>query len=241
MYDLQVKAADIDEKCGFRYEIDGPIEDKNVFTMNFYTGLIKTSEKLDFETNPNYSIQLKVWNKVKDPNATNFGLSTLIVNVTDVNEPPYFIEPSCLTETSPCQYEMEENKIDKIVQVKASDPDRVECSLTYEIVSSGDRYFEIHSDSGEIMTKENGVDREFKSCYHIDVAVFDCGEPRLYEKKKIILMVTDKNDNFPVFAQNYTKNIREDTKINSSVLEVVATGEERTQRISCATLWSYVK
>ena len=54
-------------------------------------------------------------------------------------------------------------------------------------------------------------------------------------------MVTDKNDNFPVFAQNYTKNIREDTKINSSVLEVVATGEERTQRISCATLWSYVK
>ena len=193
--------------------------------MNSYTGLIKTSEKIDFETSPNYSIQLKVWNKVKDPSRTNIGLSTLIVNVIDVNEPPYFIEPNCLKETSTCQFEREENKPDKIVQVKASDPDSAKCSLTYEIETLDKQYFEINETSGVIMTK--GLDREFKPRYQIDVKVFDCGEPRLYEKKKIILTVTDKNDNFPIFVQNYTKNITEDTKINSSVLEVSATGEER--------------
>ena len=180
---------------------------------------------MDFETKPNYNIQLKVWDSGTDPR--NFGLSTLIVNVVDVNEHPYFTEPNCLRTIVPCQYTMEENKFDEIVQVKASDPDSAKCSLTYEIVSLDKQYFDIDPKLGNIVTKRNGLDRELKSSYQIDVAVFDCGKPRLYEVKQIRLMVTDKNDNFPIFAQSYTKDVREDTKINSLVLKVTATGEER--------------
>ena len=166
-----------------------------------------------------------MWDSVTDPR--NVGLSTLIVNVTDVNEPPYFTEPKCLRTTLPCHYTMEENEFNQIVQVKASDPDNAKCSLTYEIVSLDKQYFQINSKAGNIATKRNGLDRELKSSYQIDVAVFDCGKPRLYEVKQIRLTVTDKNDNSPVFAQSYTKDVREDTKINSSVLKVAATGEKR--------------
>ena len=195
--------------------------------MNSRTGIIKTREKLDFETTPNYSIGLKAWNSVKCSSGSNFGLSMLIVNVTDVNEPPYFTEPPCLQTTSPCECEIEENKFGKVIQVKASDPDSEECSLTYKIVSLDNQYFEIGTKSGNITTKENGLDRELNSHYQIDVAVFDCGEPMLNETKQIILTVKDENDNFPIFAQSYTKNVTEDTKINSSILKVTATGEER--------------
>ena len=193
--------------------------------MNAGTGVIKTHKKLDFEKKPNYIIHLKVWNSVNFPG--NFSLSTLIVNVTDVNEPPYFTEPTCLRTRMSCQYTMEENKIGEVVQVNASDPDNAKCSLTYEIVSSDKQYFKIDSRSGSIVTKENGLDRELNLHYQIVIAVFDCGKPRLHEEKKIILTVTDENDNFPIFAENHNKDIEEDTKISSSVLKVTATGEKR--------------
>ena len=204
--------------------------------MDFITGEITTSGKLDFETNPNYYIHLKVWNSAKDPG--NFDLSTLIVNVTDVNEPPYFTEPACLSTTLSCQYTMEENKFGEIAQVKASDDDSGECSLTYKIVSSNKQYFDIDAKSGNITTKRNGLDRELNSSYQIDVAVFDCGEPRLYQERQILLTITDKNDNFPIFAQSFTKNITEDTKINSSVLKVTATGKEEYIKCYSAVLCS---
>lgn len=225
IYDFQVKATDRDEKSVFRYEIDGPQKDKNVFKIKPNTGVITTSEKLDFETKPKYNIQLKVWDSLTDPR--NFDLSMLIVNVIDVNEPPFFTEPNCLRTMLPCQYTMEENKFAQIVEVKASDPDSATCSLTYEIVSLDKEYFDIDPKLGNIVTKRNGLDRELKSSYQIDVAVFDCGKPRLYEVKQIRLTVTDKNDNFPIFAQSYTKNVREDTQINSSILKVTATGKKR--------------
>lgn len=165
-----------------------------------------------------------MWDSVKDPK--NFGLSTLTVNVTDVNEAPFFTEPTCLRAALSCHYTMEENKLAEIVQVKASDPDSTNCSLTYEIVSSDKQYFDIDAKSGNIVTKRNGLDRELKSTYQIDVVAFDCGEPRLYEEKQIILTVIDKNDNFPIFAQSYTKDVREDTELGSTLLKVTATGKK---------------
>lgn len=222
IYDFQVKATGGDEKCKI-YKIYGPEKHKDVFKINPETGLIKTRKRLDFETNPRYSIQLKVWNSVNDPSSFSFSNSTLMVNVTDVNEPPRFTEPTCL---KTCQYTIEENKIDGIVQVNASDPDSTECLLTYEIVSSNKQHFHIDAESGNITTKGNGLDREHKSHYQIDVQVYDCGEPKLYDKLQINLTVTDKNDNFPIFNKNYTKDVKEDKNINLSILKVTATGEE---------------
>ena len=166
-----------------------------------------------------------MWNSAKG--SGNFDLSTLIVNVTDVNEPPYFTEPTCLNATPSCQYTIEENKFVEVVQVKASDTDILQCLLTYKIVSSDKQYFDIDEKSGNITTKWPGLDREIKSHYQIDVEVLDCGEPPLHEKKQILLNLTDENDNFPIFYQNYTQDITEDTKINSSLLKVTATGRKR--------------
>ena len=166
-----------------------------------------------------------MWNSAKD--SGKFGLSTLIVNVTDVNEPPYFTEPTCLNATSSCQYTIEENKFVEVVQVKALDPDIPQCLLTYKIGSLDKQYFDIDAKSGNITTKKAGLDREIKPHYQIDVEVLDCEEPTLYEKKKILFTITDENDNFPIFSQNYTKYIREDRKINSSLLKVTATGKKR--------------
>ena len=225
IYDFQVEATGGDEKCNI-YQIYGPEKHKDVFKINPKTGIIRTRKRLDFETNPRYSIQLKVWNSVNDPSSFSLSNSTLMVNVTDVNEPPRFTEPTCLKTILPCQYTIEENKIDGIVQVTASDPDITECLLTYEIASSNKQYFYIDAESRNIMTKRNGLDREHKSNYQIDVQVYDCGEPALYDKLQIHLTVTDKNDNFPIFNKNYTKDVKEDKKINSPVLKVTATGEE---------------
>ncbi|KAM7140571.1 protocadherin gamma-B4 isoform 19-T19 [Molossus nigricans] len=71
------------------------------------------------------------------------------------------------------------------------------------------------------------LDREEQKSYHLTLTALDCGDPPLSSTAQIHILVTDANDNPPVFSQElYRVGLPENVFLGTTVLRVMATDQD---------------
>ncbi|XP_053321579.1 protocadherin gamma-B1-like isoform X9 [Spea bombifrons] len=74
---------------------------------------------------------------------------------------------------------------------------------------------------------DTALDREKQTKHELILTAFDGGNPVQTGTAVITIIVTDFNDNFPIFTQEvYKVNIKENVRLNSTVLQVNATDKD---------------
>nr|XP_056718414.1 protocadherin gamma-B5-like isoform X7 [Euleptes europaea] len=115
---------------------------------------------------------------------------------------------------------------------KAEDPDIGMNSLqNYQL--SPNQYFALEVKEGQDGNKfadivlEKPLDREKEQAFCLVLTAVDGGEPRKTGTAEICINITDANDNPPLFTQEvYRVSLRENSPINSLVLNVLATDND---------------
>ncbi|CAF91006.1 unnamed protein product [Tetraodon nigroviridis] len=155
----------------------------------------------------------------------------IIVNVIDQNDnKPGFVKDTFLgkvPEASPTNFE--------VIQVEATDldePNSDNSDIRYKILSQepklpSDNLFAINEVTGAIRVNAGGLDREKYPEYTLEVQAADLEGIGLTGVAKVILTVTDSNDNAPAFTQaSYETSVAEN-KADSQILRMLVTdGDE---------------
>ncbi|XP_003404608.2 protocadherin beta-12-like [Loxodonta africana] len=171
------------------------------FEINQKSGEVILTALLDFETTESYSIIIQATD-----GGGLFGKSTVRIQVMDVNDNAPEVTVSSVISPIP------ENSPETVVVVfsildrDSGDNGRMICSipedLPFTLKPSVENYYTLET--------EGTLDREIRAEYNITITVADLGTPRLKTQHNIILLVSDVNDNAPIFSQtSYTLFVRE--------------------------------
>ncbi|XP_074068884.1 protocadherin beta-2-like [Macrotis lagotis] len=169
---------------------------RKTFHLKEDLGELYLKEKVDFELIQSYTINIQA--------TDGGGLSgecTVIVEVIDLNDNPPELTISSLTNPIP------ENSPETVVAVfRISDLDsgengRMVCSIQDDIPfvlkPSVENFFRL--------VTEGILDRESRAEYNITISVMDLGSPRLKSEHNLTVLISDVNDNPPVFTQREYK------------------------------------
>ncbi|XP_035701024.1 neural-cadherin isoform X3 [Folsomia candida] len=195
---------------------------------------IKVNHPLDYETNKEYNLTIRVENNGAQQLASE---ATIYIILEDVNdEIPLFTEREQETVAEG------ENIGTRVSQVNAIDKDGTAPNnlVKYYIANSeGKDYFEINEFTGEIFTKIV-FDREKQAAYALAIEARDSapsarpnsnGQPNTVTKF-IRIGIADKNDNPPYFDKAlYEAEVDENEDIQHTVLTVTAKDLDESSRI----------
>ncbi|XP_038626807.1 protocadherin beta-16-like [Tachyglossus aculeatus] len=182
---------------------------RKMFEINQISGEMRLIGELDFEARQSYMVDIQA--------SDGGGLSAksaVRVQVLDVNDNRPEITISSVNSPIP------ENSPETVVAVfsisdrDSGDNGKMICSiqdhLPFVLKPTVENFFTLVSD--------RTLDRESQSEYNITITVLDLGSPSLRTEQNITVVVSDVNDNPPVFNQTvYTLYIREN---NSPALHI---------------------
>uniref|UniRef100_A0AAR2JY77 Cadherin domain-containing protein n=1 Tax=Pygocentrus nattereri TaxID=42514 RepID=A0AAR2JY77_PYGNA len=213
-----VSAADADEGVNgeVSYSFAQASEDaRHVFDINSETGQITLLNRLDYETEKSYQLDIKAMD--------NGGLADtckIIIDVVDVNDNPPTIQlmsfSNTIAENSPVGTTV------AVINVEDADSGQngvVQCKINehipFKIESSLTDYYALVTD--EILDRENIAE------YNITILVSDQGSPALHSNKTLTVKISDVNDNAPVFGSDQFRTfITENNSPGVAVLTVKA-------------------
>ncbi|XP_061786130.1 protocadherin beta-16-like [Nerophis lumbriciformis] len=215
---ITVSASDADEGLNSEilYEFDHVSDDNiNVFTLHPKTGDVRVAGVVDYEKMSSYEMQISA----KD----GLGLvsySTLIIDLTDVNDNPPVINLKSLS--SPVPENVSPGTEVGIINVQDRDSEmngQVRCSIQenvpFKLVPSIKNYYSLVT-TGQL-------DRELVSDYNITISATDEGSLPLFSSKSLHLSVADINDNPPAFEeQSYSAYVSENNKAGSTLCSISA-------------------
>ena len=162
------------------------------FAIDSRTGVITTSQTLDFETRRSYTLQVEARDQPVMPMSAT---ASVVITVIDVNDNPPSFRPHQTNFTL-----MENNPAPLVLTtLNASDADEVSQRgrITYEIQAGNvGSMFAIEAFSGNL-TVEGRLDRESVAHYNLTVVATDNGDPSLTGTTSILVTVADENDNPP--------------------------------------------
>ncbi|XP_040905172.1 protocadherin Fat 4-like [Toxotes jaculatrix] len=187
------------------YSITGPGADQDpvgLFTMDRNTGILYVTQPLDREKVARYMLQAHV---VADGSGNAEEPMDIIVNVIDQNDnSPVFTQDTFLG-TVP-EASAKDFEVITVTAADADEPNNDNSDIRYSIVSQepqlpSNNLFEINPVTGAIRVSAGGLDREKFPNYTLVVRAADTQGEGLSAEAKVILTVTDSNDNASVFAQ----------------------------------------
>ncbi|KAL3972419.1 XC chemokine receptor 1 [Sarotherodon galilaeus] len=161
------------------------------FTMDRQTGNLYVTQPLDREETPSYRFEVHA---VTDGAGQAEAPMEIIVNVIDQNDnKPYFTK----------QYNA---NVAEATAIDDDEPDNLNSDIRYRIMNQDpllptDNMFEINPVTGSIRITGKGLDREKYPQYTLTVQAADMAGEGLSGQTKVILTLTDSNDNTPVFTQ----------------------------------------
>ncbi|XP_038860834.1 protocadherin beta-16-like [Salvelinus namaycush] len=215
---VTVSASDADEGANgeVTYEFSHiSIKTKNTFSIDPKSGEIKIKSMIDFEDTSSFELRVKA----KD-GAGQAASCKVIVDVADINDnaPVILIKSlkSPFPENSPAGTEV------ALIYVQDRDSEsnsKVRCSIEQNT------YFKLSPSIKKHLSLITAVelDRETQSEYNITLIATDEGNPPLSSFQTITLIVSDMNDNPPVFEeQSYSAYVTENNKPGSSMCSVTA-------------------
>ncbi|KAK6173109.1 hypothetical protein SNE40_016628 [Patella caerulea] len=162
-------------------------------------GAIRTTQVLDRETTSHYWLAVYAQDRSLVPQSSRL---EVLINVVDVNDNvPMSVEPGYYTSVA----EGETNR--NIVTIQAIDYDYNPNERLYFKITGGNpqNFFQIHETDGTISTTSRKLDREAQEEHALEVTISDNGRPVLQSTTRVIVKVTDINDNKPRFLQHVQK------------------------------------
>ncbi|XP_013393116.1 protein dachsous [Lingula anatina] len=188
----------------------------NKFGVNNVTGVVSTREELDREAQSSYIITAYVRDNAYP---SQYDTATIIVDVLDTNDHTPVFKNEIYRLTVP------ENSDDtEIHQVAAMDADSGTNGQISYTISAGNEggKFSIDPTTGALSC--DALDRERQDQYHLTITATDNGQPPRSGTCTVIVIVSDLNDNSPVFRRpRYTATLLEDVPVNTPVVNVSAT------------------
>ncbi|XP_028278811.1 B-cadherin-like [Parambassis ranga] len=213
------------------YSITGPGADQPpvaLFNMDRNTGILYLTEPLDREKQAKYTFQAHAVAEGSGNAEEPMDIVVVVIDQND-NKPifsmdTYFGE---VPEASPIGSE--------VTRVNATDldaPNNDNSDIRYRILSQepkmpSDQMFDINPINGFIRVKATGLDREKYPQYTLVVQAADLRGDGLTGQAKVILKVTDSNDNAPVFTQNSYEATVAENAVDAFVVKMSVTdGDE---------------
>eukprot|EP00795_Rhopilema_esculentum_P002013 gene2013-17573_t len=189
------------------------------FSINSKTGAVTISRSPDYE-----AMQTKKYFNLFV--RTSFAETRLVIQIVDVNDntPEFEQNPYTRTvsEATPSSA--------SILEVKAIDKDSGRNGdVTYSLKNPGgiNSAFEVDSYSGQVFLRNTRLDRETSPRYELIIVAEDDGTPKKSSETKVIITVSDINDNSPVFDKpEYTHTISENTNPGTILLRVKANDKD---------------
>uniref|UniRef100_A0A6I8R7P0 Protocadherin gamma-C3 n=1 Tax=Xenopus tropicalis TaxID=8364 RepID=A0A6I8R7P0_XENTR len=214
---LHLNASDEDEgsNAQITYSFSHISEDAGqLFKLDSKTGEITKIGKLDYETAKNYKITVEA----KDGGGLA-AHSKVLIQIVDSNDNAPEIQINSFTSIIP-----EDSPPGTIVALfNIQDLDsgenvvgQISESLPFHLISSSGNYYKL--------VTSMALDRETTPEYNITIKAEDKGSPQLTNSKTIRLILTDVNDNAPVFDKmDYVAYIKENNPSGNSFYRVHAT------------------
>uniref|UniRef100_A0A8C9X9K4 Cadherin-1 n=1 Tax=Sander lucioperca TaxID=283035 RepID=A0A8C9X9K4_SANLU len=213
------------------YSITGPGADQppvGLFTMDRNNGTLYITQPLDREKQDSYMFQAHA---VAEGSGNAEAPMDITVKVIDQNDnKPTFNQSTFLgevPEASPKGFE-----VIKVVATDADQPNTDNSDIRYRLMSQdpqlpSDFMFVINPVTGVIRVSVGGLDREKYPKYTLVVQAADRVGEGMTAEAKVILTVTDCNDNAPAFTQpSYTAAVDEN-KVDAQILTMSVTdGDE---------------
>uniref|UniRef100_A0A8W4FHP9 Protocadherin Fat 4 n=1 Tax=Sus scrofa TaxID=9823 RepID=A0A8W4FHP9_PIG len=181
--------SDSGDNADLHYSITGT-NNHGTFSISPNTGSIFLAKKLDFETQSLYKLNITAKDRGRPPRSSTM---SVVIHVRDFNDNPPSFPPGdifkSIVENVPIGT--------SVISVTAHDPDA-------DINGQGN-HFGIDEVKGTIYTTAE-IDREFANLFELTVKANDQAVPietRRYALKNVTILVTDLNDNVPMFiSQN---------------------------------------
>ncbi|XP_072256734.1 protocadherin gamma-B2-like isoform X21 [Pyxicephalus adspersus] len=215
---LQLNATDDDEGsyAQISYSLsDVPENARQLFAIDSLKGDIILTENLDYEIKDKYELTVEA----KDGGDLS-AYCKVFIQIVDVNDNVPDITVTSLTESIP-----EDSPIGMVIAlVNIYDMDTgengevvcdIDRKLPFQLLPSSNSYY-------KLVTSAN-LDRERVSSYNITVKAVDKGSPPLSVFKSIKLLISDVNDNSPVFDKtNYLIYTQENNLSGTSLYRIHA-------------------
>ncbi|KAE8285645.1 Protocadherin Fat 4 [Larimichthys crocea] len=213
---IQVFASDADEGTNgqIRFSISGGNTNSD-FRIDSVTGVISVAKQLDREARSSYSLVVQAADRGSSPRVDRTTVNIVLLDVNDCS--PVF-------ELSPYTVHVQENLENlpkNILQVVARDDDQgANGQLSYMLSGGNDEAAFSLSSSGQLSLTQT-LDREAQGKYTLLITATDSGSPSLSGTGTITVLVSDVNDNVPVFtSSNFHTTIMEDAPTGTDVLLV---------------------
>ncbi|XP_067849588.1 protocadherin Fat 4 [Heptranchias perlo] len=199
--ELVASATATDSDSGDNAEIHYSITGSNnhgTFSISHNTGSIFLAKKLDFETQSVYHLNITAKDNGRPPRSSTM---SVVIHVRDFNDNPPSFPPGdifkSIVENIPIGT--------SVLTVTARDPDAdINGELQYCIAQQIPRgnHFVISGSDGTLWTNAE-IDREFSNLFELTIKAIDQAVPldfRRFALKNVTILVTDQNDNAPVFV-----------------------------------------
>uniref|UniRef100_A0AAV2JPA8 Cadherin domain-containing protein n=1 Tax=Knipowitschia caucasica TaxID=637954 RepID=A0AAV2JPA8_KNICA len=225
----QIRSSDDKERVIY-YSITGPGADQppnGLFTMDKFSGILYVTQPLDREAKANYTFLAHAVAAGSGQAEKPMDIKVIVIDMND--NKPIFTQNTYIgevAESSPINFD--------ILQVTAKDADEEDnynSLIKYKIInqepkSPSNDMFAINPVNGVIRVNAGGLDREKNPKYTVEVQAADLDGNGLTGNAKVILTVTDSNDNAPVYTQTqFTSSIPENKK-DAVVVKMQVTDED---------------
>lgn len=193
---VQASDPDYGENGTIHYSIQG--EDfQGRFTIDSFTGAISTTQVLDREETPNYTLTIQAHDHGPSPLTSSTQIHVLLLDQND-NTPAFSQKTyyASISEGLPAGTE--------VAQLTAFDPDEgPNGEITYSLKEDGSLgAFSVDPFSGVVRTTKP-LDRESRSQYSLRVVASDgCTQGPLSSEASLTIQVEDVNDNTPICVNN---------------------------------------
>ncbi|CAF0781065.1 unnamed protein product [Rotaria sp. Silwood1] len=210
---------------------------KTYFNLNQNQSLYTTNKRIDREefcekNLCNCSFCLLTLNFLQTFSTNNISIRTIQIVIEDINDHAPTFKQSyiklSIAENVPIGYEIPlESAIDNDYGIYSIQ--------NYKLHPSINNPFRLIQINKPILKLIESLDREIKSNYLLQLIADDGGSTPLSGQQKIEIIITDVNDNPPVFDRSlYQQSISENNKINTIILQIHANDrdEYENSRIS---------
>uniref|UniRef100_A0A4W4H0P7 Cadherin domain-containing protein n=1 Tax=Electrophorus electricus TaxID=8005 RepID=A0A4W4H0P7_ELEEL len=215
---VTVSAVDADEGANgaVSYEFSRISDNAaQLFMIDKLTGKIEVIGHIDYEEERYYEMRVQA----KDGSGLA-STANIIIDITDVNDnAPKIILTSVKIPIPENAIVGSEVAIINVQDKDSGDNQQIRCSIQqnvpFKLNPSIKNYFSL--------VTTNPLDRETEAYYNITITATDGGSPPLSSSKTIHLMVSDVNDNPPIFEQkSYSAYVMENNKPGTSTCSVSA-------------------
>ena len=228
---LAVSATDKDQGLNGEiiYYFDDTDSDSKMFDLNSTTGVIRTAQPLDFETQEFYAFDVLARDQPEgvQPKSSR---TKVEINIRDVNdhEPQiqvFYANPSVIpaevSESAPIN-----TSIATVVVKDLDDPSGPNGKITMSVSNANGSFnLALVLQTGFIYQLQTSslLDRERFASYNITVTAKDGGNPSLNSSVQVFVSVIDVNDEVPTFPkQSYSTSISEIAQNGRTVYHIKA-------------------